>query len=380
VEKDLEIQEIDVQEEVFRHWNQVHQYFSALFSETGMQEVVAEDLALIPGMEDVVALLYLNDYTQQGRHDVIILDLAPTGESLRFVSMPDTLDWYMRRIFRFERNLMRAARPIARRISKVPLPDDSYFEEIQRLWQRMEGVDKILTDPERATVRLVTNPERMVIKETQRAHLYFSLHGVVVDEILVNRILPEPKGNNPFYQGWYDTQQKNLAQIEALFPDLPLQKVPLMDDEVVGIDRLAELAHALYGPPTSGRDPAAMARYEAPYQVETATDETLLRVHLPHLDKTTLDLWVEREELILRVASQKHHLPLPRRLGRQQPTSARYEDNWLTIRFPNKDQDPAEDPTQTQTETTEGETLQVDTTGTRTSTTGESTKSRKTET
>lgn len=336
VEQNLEIQEIDVQEEVFRHWKEVHRYFSVLFAESGMEEVVAEDLALVPGMEDVVALLFLNDYVQENRHDVIILDLAPTGESLRFVSMPDTLDWYMRRVFRFERTITRAARPLAKRMSKVPLPEDSYFKEIERLWARMEGVDKVLNDPDQTSVRLVTNPERMVIKETQRAHLYFSLHGVVVDEILVNRILPtlDDEGIPAFFSKWYQTQQKNLQTIHNEFPDLPISRVPLLDDEAVGKAQLARLAEKIYGRPGEGRDPARPERHDPPYRVEGRDDETLLHVHLPHLDKRQLDLWVEREELILRVASQKHHLPLPRSLTRQQPTGARYENGWLHVAFP----------------------------------------------
>ncbi len=344
VEKNLEIQEIDVQEEVFRHWKEVHRYFSVLFAESGMDDIVAEDLALIPGMEDVVALLFLNDYVQEKRHDVIILDLAPTGESLRFVSMPDTLDWYMRRVFRFERTLTRAARPLAKRISKVPLPEDSYFKEIERLWARMEGVDKVLNDPDQTTVRLVTNPERMVIKETQRAHLYFSLHGVVVDEILVNRILPamDDTDTAPFFSKWYQTQQKNLDTIHNEFPDLPVTLVPLLDDEAVGAEQLARLAEKIYGTPEKGRDPARQQRHDPPYQVESGKDGNLLHVHLPHLDKKQLDLWVEREELILRVASQKHHLPLPRSLTRRQPSAARYEDGWLHVHFPPSEKTPAD--------------------------------------
>lgn len=338
VEKNLQIQEIDVQEEVFRHWNEVHRYFTVLFAQSGMQEVVAEDLALIPGMEDVIALLYLNDYTREKNHDVVILDLAPTGESLRFVSMPDTLDWYMRRVYRFERNLMRAARPLAKRLTKIPLPEESYFKEIENLWNRMDGVDKILTDPSRTTVRLVTNPERMVIKETQRAHLYFSLHGVVVDEVLVNRVLPEDLGElPPFFANWRRAQQDNLERIRTHFVDLPVHQVPLMEEEVLGVDRLAGLARTLYGDPREGRDPTAKTRVETPYRMDTQDGEVVLRVQLPHLDKRTLDVWVEREELILRIASQKHHLPLPRRLSRQQPTAARYTDGWLTVHFPHQD-------------------------------------------
>ena len=171
VTENLDLQEVDVQEDVERHWGDVYRYLATIFTNTGLSGVAAEELAIIPGMEDVVTLLYLNQYVTENTYDALIVDCAPTGESLRFVSMPTTLEWYMRKVFGIERNVMRAARPIAKMLTDVPLPDESYFAALQRLFKRLEGIEKILLDPEMTTVRLVTNPEKMVVRETQRAYI-----------------------------------------------------------------------------------------------------------------------------------------------------------------------------------------------------------------
>ncbi len=150
----------------------------------------AEELAILPGMEELSAMMYINQYRREERYDVIVLDAAPTAESLRFISMPTTLDWYMKHIFPFQRNLLKAVRPIANRVAPFELPTDSYFVNIRELFQKLEGVDEILEDPHTTSVRLVTNPEKMVLRETQRAFVYFSLHGLTVDSVIVNRVLP----------------------------------------------------------------------------------------------------------------------------------------------------------------------------------------------
>lgn len=333
VAPNLDIQEIDIQEEVIRHWDEVFHYFSALFAQTGLDDVMAEELALIPGMEDVIALLYLNDYVQDGNYDVIVLDLAPTGESLRFVSMPNTLDWYMRKVFRFERNLARVARPVAKRLAGLPLPDDSYFKEIERLWKRMEGVDKVLIDPDVTSVRLVTNAETMVVRETERAHMYFALYGISVDHIIVNRVL-RPEGPTPeWLAGWVKTHEANLERIHNSFAPIPISIIPLQDDEVVGLERLTRLADHLYGTGDDAMDPVAHGHVTAPYHYTETQDATTLHLHLPNLDRRDLDVYHEDEELIVRVGSQKRHILLPRRLRGIAPSRTRYEAPELLVRF-----------------------------------------------
>lgn len=173
VTDNLWIQEVDIQEELDRHWGEVSQYLAALFGSSGMTPVFAQELAIIPGMEDVVSLLYINQYYREKAYDVIVIDCAPTGESLRFLGMPTTLEWYMRKVFRLERSLLKMARPIAKKLTDVPLPEDSYFEAVKDLFLKLDGVDEALLDREVTSIRLVTNAERMVIRETQRAFMYF---------------------------------------------------------------------------------------------------------------------------------------------------------------------------------------------------------------
>ena len=214
VGENLWIQEVDVTEEIGRHWKDISGYITTLLAVTGVEEVLAEELAIFPGMEEVSALLYVNQYAREKAFDVLILDCAPTGESLRFVSLPPTLDWYMKKLFRLERSILKVARPVARKMTDLPLPPDRYFDNVQSLAQKLEGVDALLKDPQTTTVRLVTNAEKIVIKETQRAFMYFGLYGFTVDAVIVNRLLPEGV-HDPFFDKWRKTQGSFLRRRAA---------------------------------------------------------------------------------------------------------------------------------------------------------------------
>ena len=212
---------------------------------TGISEVEAEELAILPGMEELSAMMYVNQFRREQSYDVIVLDCAPTAESMRFVSMPTTLEWYMKHIFPFQRGLLKAVRPVANRISPVELPTDTYFANIQDLFGRLEGIAELLEDPKITSVRLVTNPEKMVLRETQRAFVYFSLHGLTVDGVIVNRVLPDAI-TDAWFEQWRASQAKILDEIEEYFAPVPVKRVPLFTHEVLGRERLNELADALY--------------------------------------------------------------------------------------------------------------------------------------
>src|SRR5579863_5038243 len=237
----LWIQELNIQKEIKRHWQEISSYVTSVLRTTGISGVEAEELAILPGMEELSAMMYINQYKREQRYDVIVLDAAPTAESLRFVSMPTTLDWYMKHIFPFQRNLLKAVRPIANRVAPFELPTDSYFANIQNLFAKLEGVDEIMENPYTTSVRLVTNPEKMVLRETQRAFVYFSLHGLTIDSLIVNRILPSEVMDNWFNE-WRASQAKALKEIEAYFAPAPMRRVPLFTHEVLGRERLEELA------------------------------------------------------------------------------------------------------------------------------------------
>ena len=210
------------------------------------EPVLAEELAIFPGMEEVSALLYVNQYAREKAYDVLILDCAPTGESLRFVSLPPTLEWYMKKLFRLERSLLKVARPVAKKMSDLPLPPDRYFANVQSLAQKLEGVDALLKDPRTTTVRLVTNAEKIVIKETQRAFMYFGLYGFTVDAVIVNRLLPDGV-QDPFFSKWRRTQAVFLEEARSYFDPVPVFTLPLRDDQVLGPVALLELGKELWG-------------------------------------------------------------------------------------------------------------------------------------
>ena len=227
----LWVQEVDVQEEIQRHWSEVYKYIAMLLNVSGIEQLLAEELAILPGMEEVSCILYINQYVQDKAFDVMLLDCAPTGESLRFVSLPTALEWYMNKAFSIERKLVKFVRPIMKGLYSVPLPEDEYFEAVERLYRRLRGVDAILNDPKITSVRLVTNPEKMVIKESQRAFMYFCLYGLCVDAIIMNRVLPE-QVHDKYFSAWRATQERYIEEARNYFAPVRLMEVPLADDEV----------------------------------------------------------------------------------------------------------------------------------------------------
>jgi arsenite/tail-anchored protein-transporting ATPase len=329
IRENLWSQEVDIQEELDRHWGEVSKYLAALLGTSGMKDVLAEELAIIPGMEDVVSLLYINQYYRERTFDVIVIDCAPTGESLRFISMPSTLEWYMKKIFKLERSLLKVARPVAKRLTDVPLPEDSYFASMQDLFLRLEGVDEVLLDREVTSVRLVTNAEKMVVRETQRAFMYFCLFGLVVDAIIVNRLFPETLQDR-YFKDWLSTQQRSLDQIRTIFDPIPIQRVNILPDEVVGLEMLSKMGQMIYG----DIDPSLIMHSDTVYQIDQSEGDYTLRIKLPFVKKDYVDLFKEDGNLVVRIGSFKRHVFLPRVLVGRKPGRASLEDNVLSIAFP----------------------------------------------
>lgn len=329
VTDNLWLQEVDIQEELDRHWGEVSRYLAAIFGSSGITHVLAEELAVIPGMEDVISLLYINQYYRKHVYDVIVVDCAPTGESLRFIGMPSTLEWYMKKVFSLERNLFKVARPVAKRITDIPIPDDSYFGALKDLFLRLDGVDEVLQDRNVTSVRLVTNAEKMVIRETQRAFMYFCLYGLVVDTVVVNRLFPESV-TDEYFKDWIATQQRSLKQIQSIFDPVPVRTVNILRDEVVGMERLAEMGKMIYG----DADPSGILYEETLYTVEEKNGGYRLSIRLPFVTKDFVDLFKEEGHLVIRIGSFKRHVFLPRALFNLKPSGAKLEDNTLAIDFP----------------------------------------------
>ena len=328
INDNLWMQEINVQEAIVEYWDEVYNYIRSILNRSGLDSLVAEEIAIFPGMEEICALLYINQYVRENAYDVIILDCAPTGESLRFVSIPTTLEWYMNRIFKLERNLARIAGPVIETVSSVPMPKDSYFQNIQNLFDRLEGIDKVLTDPKITTVRLVTNPEKIVIKETQRAFMYFCLYGMCIDAVIINRIFPEGVDDR-FFDFWKQTQQQYIEDAENYFSDVPNLKVNLFDDQIVGVSGLQKLGDILY----PDIDPADKFSQRNPYQFNKTDDGYQLIMQLPFLTKQEVNLNKQADELIITIGGFKRHVALPRSLSSTKATGAKLTGQQLIITF-----------------------------------------------
>jgi arsenite-transporting ATPase len=323
----LAIHEVNIQKEIKRHWREISAYVVSVLRTTGISDVEAEELAILPGMEELSAMMYVNQFRREQRYDVIVLDCAPTAESMRFVSMPTTLEWYMKHIFAFQRGLLKAVRPFANRVAPFELPSDDYFDNVQNLFGRLAGIDELLEDPKITSVRLVTNPERMVLRETQRAFVYFSLHGLAVDGILVNRVLPL-EVTDAYFQEWRASQGRILEEIDAYFAPVPVKRIPLFTHEVLGRERLEELARALYA---IGEDPAAIGRTEAPYTFAKCDGHYEVRLKLPFAAKGEVGLFKKGDELVVEIGTLRRHIGLPTSMAGLYPSRAKLENRILTV-------------------------------------------------
>ncbi|MBV9744566.1 MAG: ArsA family ATPase [Acidobacteriia bacterium] len=323
----LAIHEVNIQKEIKRHWREISAYVISVLRTTGISDVEAEELAILPGMEELSAMMWVNTFRREKRYDVIVLDCAPTAESMRFVSMPTTLEWYMRHIFPVQRGVLKAVRPIANRVSPIELPPDSYFANVQDLFAKLDGIDELLEDPRETSVRLVTNPERMVLRETQRAYVYFSLHGLTVDGIIVNRVLPA-EIHDAWFQEWRASQARVLEEIDAYFAPVPVKRVALFTHEVFGRERLEELAGVLYG---EKEDPAVVTRTEAPFAFVKNDGRYEVRIKLPFAVKGDVGLFKKGDELVVEIGTLRRHVGLPTSMANLSPARARLENRVLTV-------------------------------------------------
>ncbi len=327
ISENLSIHEVNIQKEIKRHWGEISAYVISVLRTTGISDVEAEELAILPGMEELSAMMYVNQFRREETYDVIVLDCAPTAESMRFVSMPTTLEWYMKHIFPFQRGLIKAVRPIANRVSPVQLPSDNYFANIQDLFKRLDGIDVLLSDAKTTSVRLVTNPERMVLRETQRAFVYFSLHGLSVDGVIVNRVLPLAV-KDAWFEHWRASQAKVLKEIDEYFAPVAVKRVPLFTDEVVGKERLQDLAEALY---SAREDPAAVRRTEAPFTFGKRNGHYEVRLRLPFAAKGDVGLFKKGDELVVEIGTLRRHIGLPTSMASLMPARATLQNKILTV-------------------------------------------------
>jgi arsenite-transporting ATPase len=328
VGENLWIQELDIQEEIEKNWGDIHKYLSTLLNTSGLDEILAEELAILPGMEEVSLLLHINRYARDNSFDVVLLDCAPTGESLRFISIPTTLEWYINKLFKIEKTIVKYARPVAKHFTDVPLPGEDYFDAIERLFERLCGVDALLTNPEITTVRLVTNPEKIVLKETQRAFMYFSLYKMSIDAVIMNRVLPDAL-SEPYFKNWQENQKRYVKEAETYFEPVPLLPVNLFQGEVLGFENLKALGDQIYG----ARNPLERFFHGKPYEFIKCGGKYQLKMKLPFIEKRDVALHKIADELIVRVGGFKRTVMLPRQVAALESLKATLEGQYLWIHF-----------------------------------------------
>lgn len=329
VRDNLWAQEVDARYSMDKYWGKVQAYMVALFTKRGVQDVVAEEVTILPGLDEGAHLLWINKYVTEANFDVVIVDAAPTAETLRLLSLPDVTRWWFERILTLTRGAARFLRPIARPLIGTELPDAEAFNTVESLFKTLDAVRVLLTDPAMSSLRLVVNPEKMVIKETQRTYTYLNLYGYATDAVICNRILPD-EVIDPYFAAWKALQKENIALIGEAFGSLPMLRAPMFDRDVNGLDTLKRLADTLYG----DRDPSKVMFTGQTHQILPDSEGGyVLTVPLPFADKKDLDLYRSADELTLRVGPYRRNIVLPYALWNLEIGDARFEDAQLRIRF-----------------------------------------------
>lgn len=320
--------EINPQHEIKENWGVIQEYITLFLSSRGINDVVAEELSVFPGMEELFSLIKIKKYNNSKEFDVVIVDCAPTGATLRLLSFPDIIKWYMKHLFNIERKTMKAIRPLADLVLKVPLPTDEVYKSIEDVYKNVEGFSNILSDTTKTTVRLVMNPEKMVIKETHRAFTYLCLYGISVDSIIVNKVLPEDITDS-YFERWKELQTEHLQTIKESFSPVPIKNIKLFNKELVGLQLLEKMGKDLYG----NEDPTKIYYSGTPIKITKENNQYTLNLQLPFTEKRDIDLYHKGDELILKVGNQKRSIVLPIALIDKSIVEAKYVDDTLKIKF-----------------------------------------------
>lgn len=321
-------QQLDARERLEDSWNDIREWLLEVLDWAGVAAIEAEELAVVPGLDELFALTELQSLVASGDYDTIVVDCAPTAETIRLLSLPDILSWYMDRLFPASRRLTRVVGPVLQRMTSLPVADESVFVAGQRFYDQLDGVRRILSDPAITSARLVVNPERMVIAEARRTYTYLSLFGYQVDAVVVNRVLPEAAGD-PWLEDWRRSQQRHLATIDESFAPLPVFVAEHTGGEVLGLDALSEFAARLW----HGTDPAERLVRDQPLHMCRSGDDVLVSLDLPFTEREEVDLTRSADELYIALGPHRRSLVLPDSLRRREIRAATLVDGRLQIAF-----------------------------------------------
>ncbi|HSP04374.1 MAG TPA: ArsA family ATPase [Acidimicrobiales bacterium] len=321
-------QQLDAQDRMEEAWDDIQDYLQAVFRWGGVDEIEAEELSVVPGLDEIFALTDIKRYAASGEWDTIVVDCAPTAETIRLLSLPGVLAWWMERLFPMGRRVNKVVSPLLGTVTDLPMPGDDVFGAVERFYERLDGVKELLTDRTVTTARLVVNPERVVVAEARRTFTYLSLFGYSVDAVIANRLLPDAV-SDPWFEDWKQRDLEHLAVIEEGFAPVPVLRAELAPHELVGVDRLREFGTALYG----DDDPSSHRADVAPMRLERTEAGDVLSVDLPFTERDELALGRREDELLVRVGPYRRSILLPDSLKRRQVVDAALRDGVLCVTF-----------------------------------------------
>ncbi|HEU4658809.1 MAG TPA: ArsA family ATPase [Capillimicrobium sp.] len=324
-------QQVAAQAELERHWSAVQGWLAELLRERGVNRISAEELTVPPGMDELFSLLQLKHHHESGEWDAIVVDCAPTGETLRLLSFPDVARWWLEKVFPQQSRLMDAARPIARAVLDVRLPGDDVLDDVNRLVANLIAMNDILRDRERVSIRLVMTPDRMVVEEARRTFTYLNLYGFLTDAVVVNRVFPAEVGG--YFAPWRDRQLETLDEVRAAFSPVPVLTAPYFSDEVVGEAMLDRLGAAAF----DGVEAAAVLHARLAEELHVGDGEAVLRLDLPLASKGDIALRKIGPEVVVRVDGHKRTVLLPAALAGYRAAGASFRDGALELRFDDRD-------------------------------------------
>jgi arsenite-transporting ATPase len=330
VGKRLWAQQVQAQDELERHWSAVSEWLGGLLVERGVDRIAAEELTVPPGGDELFSLLEIKRHVESGEFDAVIVDCAPTGETLRLLSFPDAARWWLDKVFGREATMLAAARPLARMFLDVPLPDEKVLGEIQRLVGNLVAMHELLRDSRAVSMRLVMTPDRMVVAEAMRTFTYLNLYGYLTDAVVVNRVFPDELAEG-YFGAWHKVQQEQLELVGSAFAPVPVLRAPYFASEVLGAERLDLLGEELFG----ARDVLAVLHDRLAQELRMDDDGAELRLDLPFADKGDVKLKKIGLELVVRVDGHKRTIVLPGAMAGYKPTSAKLDEGALVVGFSN---------------------------------------------
>jgi arsenite-transporting ATPase len=331
IKDNLHAIEVNPYVDLKQNWHSVQKYYTRIFMAQGVSGVMADEMTILPGMEELFSLLRIKRYKSAGLYDALVLDTAPTGETLRLLSLPDTLSWGMKAVKNVNKYIVRPlSKPLSKMSDKIAyyIPPEDAIESVDQVFDELEDIREILTDNVKSTVRLVMNAEKMSIKETMRALTYLNLYGFKVDMVLVNKLL-DVRENSGYLEKWKAIQQKYLGEIEEGFSPLPVKKLKMYDQEIVGVKALEMFAHDIYG----DVDPSGMMYDEPPIKFIRTGDVYEVQLKLMFANPVDIDVWVTGDELFVQIGNQRKIITLPISLTGLEPGDAVFKDKWLHIPF-----------------------------------------------